>query len=208
MLYIAHRINTVEQLSSVAFQHGIEVDLRDHGQRIVMQHDPFIASDVQDFERLLQAYNHALIILNVKSERIEFRVLEYLEKYGVKNYFFLDSSFPMMCNLAARGVREMAIRFSEYEPIEYAMAMAGQCDWVWVDCFNKLPLTPAIYDTLRKHFKICIVSPELQGRSADSIAAFAKELTPYPVDAICTKRPDLWQQAGFESSQSTALNSI
>jgi hypothetical protein len=32
----------------------------------------------------------------------------------------------------------------------------------------------------------------------DTIADYAHELVPFPVDAICTKRPDLWQDARRE----------
>ena len=197
MLYIAHRINTVAQLAAVPTHFGIEVDLRDHDDRIVMQHDPFIKPTAEDFEALLAAYRHNVIILNVKSERIEFRVLELLEKYGVEKYFFLDSSFPMMRLLASQGEKKQAVRFSEFEPIEYAVALAGQVDWVWIDCFTKLPLTEEIYHRLKEHFKLCIVSPELQGRSTDQIEEYSKQLSAFPVDAVCTKRPDLWQAVEF-----------
>lgn len=197
MLYVAHRINTVKQLDQVPREYGIEIDLRDFGNRIVLQHDPFVCSEVEDFETLLESYHHGLIILNIKSERIEGRVLELLQKYSVENYFFLDSSFPMMRSLAAQGIREMAIRFSEFEPIEYALAMKGTCDWVWIDCFTKMPLDQSSYEKLRQHFKLCVVSPELQGRPIETIPGFAEELVDYPVDAVCTKRPDLWKESAF-----------
>lgn len=194
MLYIAHRINTLAQLATVPTTYGVELDLRDHLDRIVLQHDPFQGMHGVDFEEYLQQYQHGLMILNVKSERIESRVLELVHKYGVKDYFFLDSSFPMLRWLVQQGERRIAVRFSEFEPLANCMAVAGQVDWVWIDCFNRLPLDQASYQALQEHFKLCIVSPELQGRSVDSIAEFAAELSCYPVDAICTKRPDLWEQ--------------
>jgi hypothetical protein len=194
MMYIAHRINTIAQLEQVPTDYGVEMDLRDHGDRLILQHDPF--KDGEDFEPWLKAYRHRLIILNVKSERIEHRVLELIKKYDVKDYFFLDCSFPMIRLLVANGERKIAVRYSEFEPIENCLALAGQIDWVWVDCFTKMPLNPMDYDRLKgAGFKLCGVSPELQGRSVDTIAAYANELAPYPLDAICTKRADLWQAA-------------
>ena len=56
-----------------------------------------------------------------------------------------------------------------------------------------MPLTPETYGALKKHFKLCAVSPELQGRAPETIASYAAELAAYPMDAICTKRPDLWR---------------
>ncbi len=195
MMYIAHRINTVQQLEAVPTEYGIEVDLRDHGDRIVLQHDPYIQPGAEDFEMLLKAYRHRLIILNVKSERIELRVRQLMQQYGIESYFFLDSSFPMIRLLSSQGENRIAVRFSEYEPLESALAVAGKVEWVWVDCFTRMPLDGKSYARLRQHFKICMVSPELQGRSVETISQFATELAPYQVDAVCTKRPDLWQQA-------------
>lgn len=196
MLYIAHRINTAKQLSETPRQYGVELDLRDRGERLIVQHDPF--ADGEDFDEYLKGYQHGLMILNVKSERIEPRVLESIRAAGVQDYFFLDCSFPMIRWLVGRGERRIAVRFSEFEPIQSALALAGQVEWVWVDCFTKLPLDDKSYAALKKHFKLCVVSPELQGRSVDSIAGYVHQLLPYPVDAVCTKRPDLWQDARRE----------
>ena len=192
MLYIQHRVNTIEQLQQTPAHYGVELDLRDRGDRLVLQHDPF--KDGQDFEEYLRQYRHGLMILNVKSERIEHRVLELVRAAGILDYFFLDCSFPMIRTLVASGEHRIAIRFSEYEPIESALALAGQVDWVWVDCFTKMPLDDRSYGLLKQHFKLCAVSPELQGRDVATIAAYRQQLGRYPVDAICTKRPDLWLQ--------------
>ncbi|MCC7083491.1 MAG: hypothetical protein IT427_00625 [Pirellulales bacterium] len=193
MLLIAHRINTIAQLQQVPPHYGVELDLRDSGDRLILQHDPF--STGEDFEDYLRHWRHRLMILNIKSERIEHRVLELVQQFRVRDYFFLDSSFPMLRQLVNLGERRIAVRFSEYEPVESALSLAGQVDWVWIDCFSKLPLDGRKYGLLRRHFKLCAVSPELQGRPTESIPEYARELFPFPLDAVCTKRPDLWQTA-------------
>lgn len=190
MQYIAHRINTCHQLADVPPEYGVELDLRDHGDDLILQHDPF--TDGERFADYLEQYHHGLMILNIKSERIEHRVLDMIQG-KLKDYFFLDSSYPMIRTLCKLGERKIAVRFSEYEPVESALALAGEVEWVWVDCFTKMPLTDETYAKLKPHFKLCAVSPELQGRSVDTIAQYAEELKPYPMDAICTKRPDLWK---------------
>ncbi|QEL20184.1 phosphatidylinositol-specific phospholipase C/glycerophosphodiester phosphodiesterase family protein [Limnoglobus roseus] len=192
MNYIAHRVNTAAQLRTVPSEYGLEIDLRDRGERLILQHDPF--GDGEDFETWLNDYRHGTIILNVKSERIELRILDVLKQRGITDYFFLDCSFPMIRLLNRNGERKIAVRFSEYEPIEGCLALAGQVDWVWVDCFTRMPLDPASYAKLKASFKLCAVSPELQGRPVETIADYARELAPFPMDAICTKRPDLWRQ--------------
>lgn len=194
MILISHRVNTAEQLRAVPPEHGVELDLRDWGGEVVVQHDPFAGGE--HFADYLRDYRHGTMILNVKSERIEPRVLELVRAAGVSDYFFLDCSFPMVRWLIARGERRIAARFSEYEPAEAALALAGEIDWVWVDCFRGMPLTDETYGRLKRHFKLCVVSPELHGRPVESIAPFAEALRPYPVEAVCTKRPDLWRAAG------------
>jgi hypothetical protein len=185
--YIAHRINTSEQLAQLPTEYGVEIDLRDFGERLVLQHDPFVGGE--DFEEYLRNYRHGLMILNIKSERIEPRVLALLEKYNVREYFFLDSSFPMIFSLSSNGEQNIAVRFSELEPAEYALALAGRARWVWVDCFTKLPLDRRSAALMREAgFKLCLVSPDLVGRERD-ISAYKKQLQEQGVvmDAICCK---------------------
>ena len=193
MIYIAHRVNTVSQLGTIPTEFGAEVDLRDYGDRLVLQHDPFVGGE--PFEQYLQHYRHGTLILNVKSERVEPRVLELVHRAGVTDYFFLDCSFPMIQWLIRHGERRIAVRFSEYELAESALTLAGKVAWVWVDCFTKMPLEPDTYRRLKQHFRLCIVSPELQGRPVETITQYAHELKPYPFDAVCSKRLDLWQAA-------------
>jgi hypothetical protein len=190
--FIAHRVNTLKHLAEIPSSYGVELDLRDKGDRLILQHDPF--SDGEDFHDYVKQYHHDTMILNVKSERIEHRVLEEIQAAGtVRDYFFFFFSYPMIRALVASGERRIAVRFSEFEPVESALGLAGQVDWVWVDCFTRLPLDDDSYARLSPHFRICIVSPELQGHGLEQIPKFAEKLRDYKVDAICTKRPDLWK---------------
>jgi hypothetical protein len=193
MLFVAHRINTIAELRDVPPEQGVEIDLRDRGDRLILQHDPF--SDGENFSDWLAHYRHALLILNIKSERIEQRVLELVHARGIESYFLLDCSFPMIRLLNLQNEPRIAVRFSECEPLEAALALAGKVDWVWIDCFTRMPLAAESYQRLKASYKLCAVSPELQGRPVESIADYADALRPYPVDAVCTKRPDLWQAA-------------
>jgi hypothetical protein len=190
MLKIAHRINTIEQLKNTPVEYGVEMDLRPDGDSIIIHHDPF--SKGEDFEEWLKHYKHSLIILNTKAEGMEERILSLMEKHAIENYFFLDLSLPFLIKYMRKGVRKIAVRFSEYEPIEFVMKFAGKVEWVWVDCFNDLPLTKNNYQLLKTHFKICLVSPELQGYDVGRIEDFKTQLADMSIDAVCTKCPDLW----------------
>ena len=191
--YIAHRINTVEQLKSLPTEFGVELDLRDFGNELVLEHDPFTGGE--NFSEYLRHYQHGTMILNVKSERIEHRVLELLVENKITDYFFLDSSIPMIYLLNKSGEKRSAVRFSEIESIETVMLMADKVDWVWVDCFSKLPIDPSSFNKLKQAgFKLCLVSPELQGRPQD-IDTYQKWLHGQEIvfDAICTKHYNIDQ---------------
>src|SRR3990172_7362819 len=121
MIFVAHRINTSDELIKIPQAYGVELDLRDRGERLILNHDPF--GDGQDFEDYLPYYNHALMILNIKSERIEHRARELLKKFNIKNYFFLDSSFPMIYLLSQQGEHKTAVRFSEFGRLDTVIAM-------------------------------------------------------------------------------------
>ena len=53
MEFIAHRINTVEELKKLPKEYGVELDLRDDlNGRIYIQHNPFEPGE--DFEEYLK----------------------------------------------------------------------------------------------------------------------------------------------------------
>jgi hypothetical protein len=190
-MLISHRINRLECAEDFpADADGIEFDVRDCGNRLLVQHDAFQA-DGQAFEEFL-AYCPAdkFYIVNVKAEGIEARILGLLAQYNITNFFLLDCSVPAMMKLARAGCRRLAVRFSEVESIETVAAMRNYVDWVWVDVFSCFPLTKEIMDLLRQfNLRTCLVSPELQGQP-DRIAEYIKQMATngLKVDAICAKQ--------------------
>lgn len=196
MNLIAHRRNTVQELSATDHKYGIEVDIRSYGQKMIIGHDPFVEGAF--FDEWLDAYQHGTLILNVKEEGLESRLIALMAAKGIEDYFFLDQSFPFLVKWSNQGERRCAVRVSEYESVDTALTLAGKIDWVWVDCFTHFSLSEE--DALRLKnagFKLCIVSPELQGRDAEveipSMASLMKDRNIRPA-AICTKRPDLWEK--------------
>lgn len=190
MWIIRHRVNTIQELRAVPDSLGVEVDVRYHGDRLILHHDPFIRGE--DFEEFLDNYRHRFIILNIKSEGIEAAVLSLMMRFKVSDYFFLDLAFPAAMKLVRQGEKKIAVRFSEYEPAEQCLALAGKVEWVWVDCFHQCPLDERSYHTLKRYFKLCIVSPELQGHEKSAIAGLKEKLSAYEISAVCTKHPRLW----------------
>lgn len=193
---IAHRRNTLQELLATPTKYGIELDIRSYGNKLVIHHDPMIEGE--SFEEWIAAYKHDTLILNVKEEGLEARLIAIMKGHGIADYFFLDQSFPFLVKWANAGERRCAVRVSEFETIETALTLAGKINWVWVDCFSHFALTHDEFSQLKDAgFKLCLVSPELQGRTAESeIPLLAALLADRHIqaDAICTKRPDLWEQ--------------
>ena len=183
--YISHRINTVQELKKIPEEYGIETDLRDYQENIILQHDPFKSGEL--FTDFIKEFNHKIIILNIKSEGIEYKILEILKNNNITNYFFLDSSFPMIYKLL-KITDKIAIRFSEFESLESVLTMKNKIQWVWVDCFTKFPLSLKTYTILKKYFKLCYVSPELQ-QQYDKIMEYKHFFLNFNLipNAICCK---------------------
>ncbi|MBU0630350.1 MAG: hypothetical protein KKC80_05460 [Candidatus Margulisbacteria bacterium] len=190
MIIVRHQINTVAELQAIGPEFGIEIDIRNNDRKLILHHDPW--GEGEELDAFLSHYRHKLLILNVKTEGIEDRILELIKKYEIKDYFFLDVSFPFIVKMAGKGFVKNAVRFSEYESLETCLAMKGKCDWVWVDCFSRLPLTPEIYVRLKEHFKICLVSPDLLGRPAQ-IKEYRKMIGQMELDAVCADDWEAWQ---------------
>jgi hypothetical protein len=194
MQIIAHRKNTVAELKATPTQYGIEVDIRSHGTDLIMHHDPFEPGE--RFEDWLAEYCHKTLILNVKEEGLEARLVALMDKYQIKDYFFLDQSFPFLIKWSRQGLRQAAVRVSEFEHLETAMTLASLLDWAWVDCFTRFPLTGQQAQTLKSAgFRLCLVSPELQGRlGVEHVTAMRQLLQQENIlpDAVCTKQPDWW----------------
>ena len=195
MLKILHRVNTIEQLQSVPIEFGVEVDIRSWGEKLIIHHEPFIKGE--SFKEWLKSFKHKMLILNVKEEGLEGQIISLMSDNNIKDYFFLDQSFPFLIKTTSFGESRCAVRVSEFESIETAMSLSGKVDWIWVDCFSHFPLTLTNARRLQidGKFKLCFVSPELQGRTdVNYIENFRREVESLGIkgDAVCTKYPDLW----------------
>lgn len=196
MKLIAHRRNTVGELLETPLQYGVEVDIRSFGERLIIHHDAFVEGE--DLIHWLDHYRHGTLLLNVKEEGLEQRLLDLMKKKGIEDFFFLDQSFPFLIKTANQGERRCALRISEYECIDTALTLAGKIDWVWVDCFTQFPLSGEEAQRLRQAgFKLCLVSPELQHRTApEEIPKLRALLADRGIvaDAVCTKMPERWRE--------------
>jgi hypothetical protein len=189
MQFIAHRRNSAAELAQTPKEYGAEIDLRSIGARLVLQHDPYV--DGEEFETWLRGFGHGTLILNVKEEGLEGRLLSLMSQHRIDDFFLLDQSFPFLIKTARGGERRCAVRVSEYESMHTVMSLAGLVDWVWIDSFQRFPLTRSeLLELHQAGFRTCLVSPELQGRrEPQEIAALARQFEAWGVEptAVCSK---------------------
>lgn len=193
-----HRVNTIGQLRSVPTNLGVEIDVRSDGDSLVLSHDPFMR-DLVLFDDWLVNYCHNGIIVNIKEEGLEERILELLTSHSVEDYFFLDQSFPFLMRTIRRGELRSAVRVSDFESAETASNLNLRPDWVWLDSFTgNWHHLSEVKNLVSKGYKTCLVSPELQGRNIDeeydSINDVVRTLG-LKLDAVCTKKPEVWMQS-------------
>ena len=92
--------------------------------------------------------------------------------------------------------KQISVRYSEAEPIEFALAQKGFLDWVWIDTNTVLPISQENKDLLSQNFKTCLVSPDRWGRPED-IEKYKKQITDlnFKLDAVMVgaEYVDNWQ---------------
>lgn len=187
---VAHRINTLEGVRSLDPKYGVEIDIRGYGDRLLLTHDPIFDPNkhdgVEEYLKIFAERNMAFVILNVKETGYEQRLIELCAKYDIpkSKYFLLDVEFPYLYKAVRKlNIREIAVRYSEAEPVEAAEAQikdgVPMLDWVWIDTNTRLPLDEEkdgkdIVKRLMK-FKTALVCPDRWGRPED-IDAYAEEI--------------------------------
>tara|TARA_Y100000590_G_scaffold268470_1_gene301534 strand:+ start:5870 stop:6469 length:600 start_codon:yes stop_codon:yes gene_type:complete len=194
MILINHRVNSIKKLKNTPFNFGVEIDLRSEKNKIYLHHDPFKKG--VSFEKWIKFFRHKIIVLNVKEEGLETKVLKILKKNNVKNFFFHDQTFSTLLKNMNRT--KVSIRFSEYEDLKKREYLFKKIKWLWLDNFNKIDLDHKFYKYLKnKNVKICIVSPELAKKSREKeIKKIINKLkiNKIELDAVCTKKPNLWSR--------------
>jgi hypothetical protein len=201
MEIISHRgyWKTIEEKNLiVAFERsfklgfGTETDIRDFNGELVISHDipDFNCIKMETFLELYSSLtNHDFTLaLNIKSDGLQTKLFEVLNKFKIENYFVFDMSIPDTIGYLNKGMPFFS-RQSEYEntPVFYE-----NCNGIWLDSFlgnwfNK----ERVLDHLNSHKKIAIVSSELHKRNAIELWDFIKKNNFHKSDAIilCTDKP-------------------
>ena len=194
MIIIKHRVNTIGQLKKTPKKYGVEIDLRSAGKLIYLQHNPF--NKGEKFEKWIKFFNHRLVVLNVKEEGLENKIVRTLKKNKVRDFFFHDQTFSSL--LKYKKKTKLSVRHSEFEEIKRKKYIFKYIKWLWIDHFTKFSLDISFYKFLKRNkVKICIVSPELVNiKQVSKIKRLIEQLVKkkIKINAVCTKKPRLWEK--------------
>ena len=189
MIKIIHRVNTIQELSKIDKNFGVEIDLRNYENRIILSHDP--GENGEDFIKYVNNFRHKYLIANVKEAGIEKEILYELEKKGINNFFLLDIEFPFLLKNFEEFGQFLSLRFSKFESIETIRYFVGKVGWVWIDTYSDFQLNDEISNIL-KEFKICMVSPS-RWQQSDKLNYYLNKLSEFNlnVEAVMIENDEL-----------------
>lgn len=183
MQILKHRVLHVEDIDP---KFGIEVDVRDYNNKIVVSHDIPTSDSIQFSEFLKSVNPNQLVAINIKSSGIEYELHKILQDHKKIDYFTFDWSIPALMN-ALKSNLICAFRQSEFEKDIFQ-----DCSWVFIDTFQKIWYNNNFLRSMKNNgYKIALVSPELHNRK-DELEKFREIVNFDFVDAICTDFPDMW----------------
>jgi len=210
MNIIAHRgfwINQENKNSINSFKRalsnnfGIETDVRDYCGKLVISHDIPTQDSIgfDDFLKIYCEYNkNTTLAINIKSDGLAEMIGESLNRFGIDNYFVFDMSFPDLFVFLNKNITTYA-RLSEFE--QEKQILEG-CKGIWLDEFYKNWFDNTLIEHyIDRGFNICIVSPELHGRTYKHVWEKYRLLEfKYKENvSICTDYPDIAKKFFYDN---------
>lgn len=192
--YIAHRQNklkNLKHLTKLSFS-GIELDLRSSLKEIIIHHDPFKKGIV--FFKKINILKDLFLLIDIKSAGIGLSVIKFLLKRKLK-FLILNLSQPELIEMINKGYgKNLFLRYSFYEKIDFSQKKMNKVKWIWVDFFDHYKMSLKDYKYLKKlNKKICIASPELVGASRKTIKDYIHYLNKnkIQIDMLCVKQENI-----------------
>jgi len=200
-----------EKNSEVAFKRalsngfGIETDVRDFNQSLVISHD-IPAQDSMSLTTFLEICKmenpEAWIALNVKSDGLQKHIEREVRAAGLERCFVFDMSVPDALGYLHRENSTLNV-FTRHSEYEEPPSFCEEADGVWLDHFTTAWVNPLeIVKYLLAGKLTCVVSPELHSfphktawllwKSVLDESNFPDEL--YENFMICTDFPDRAQE--------------
>lgn len=177
--------NSLKALRNAAVNgFGIETDMRDSVNKLVISHDAFSSTSLELSE--IKGVETP-VALNIKCDGLlqkgHDEIIQLVQQPGS---FVFDGSIPEMLQYRRTGVNH-ALRLSEYEK-----ELSWQTNYIWLDAFEyDWWLEDSTLQRLSEEHFVVVVSPELHSREYLNVWDVVAEeiLSSNPNVAICTDMP-------------------
>lgn len=172
---------------------GIETDLRDYQNQIVISHDSPNGDEAKLQTLLLELHSKKthpdqVFAANIKSDGLEKLIVA--ADWGNINYFAFDMSFPTLYKFWNLNI-PISVRLSEFEVEDLKLSSYFSITRYWLDLFEsdwfiQLDTLP----WLVPDSEVFVVSPELHGRDPLEVWKWSKHQINNGVNIkICTDKP-------------------
>ena len=175
----------------MAFEHGygIETDVRDYEERLVVSHN-VATEEAFLFEEVIKIYKElgcvSELAINIKADGVQKLLMDVLYRYEIKNYFVFDMSIPEQVVYHRENINVFT-RMSEYEtnPVLLDKSMG-----IWMDEWENSWINAEIIKKYRDQGKmISIISPEIHGRDKTLIWQELRQFKQDDGVLLCTDIP-------------------
>lgn len=167
---------------------GTETDVRDAVGELVISHDMPVGGEMRfdEFVGLSHAAELPLAV-NIKSDGLAGRLHEAAARHRLRDWFVFDMSIPDMRDHLRAG-NPVFTRMSE---VEREPAWLDESQGVWLDAFTTDWFDAAVIEgLLARDKRVCVVSPELHGRTPDAVWSVLQRFRSESRVILCTDCPD------------------
>lgn len=188
-----------EKNTMLAFEHsfahgyGTETDVRDLDGQLVISHDMPRSTDVIPLTSVLElAHRHAVsLALNIKSDGLASSLHDAMESFPGLDWFAFDMSVPdMRAHLAQGNPTYTRCSDVERDPVYLERAQG-----IWLDALDTPWLNAREIERVLSWGKpVCLVSPELHGRTPIPLWDELKCMQNTDFLTLCTDFPYQAQQ--------------
>lgn len=196
MKIISHRgfwKNKSEKNQRIAFERsvsknfGIETDVRNNQNTLVISHDVPTGNEITLIEFLDIVGDSSIpLAINIKADGLVTQIKSVMEAKKIKTWFAFDMSIPDML----RYIKHKLPVFTRQSEIESPVLLDKSLG-IWLDEFNSTWYNLKYIKQLLDNKKyVCIVSPELHGRDYRPVWEMLWPLSSHPALMICTDFPD------------------
>lgn len=176
---------------TVAHGFGTETDVRDQAGLLFISHDP-ISGDAMPLNDLIDIFASASarplsLAINIKADGLAVPLAAAFGDRDV-DWFAFDMSVPDMLHHIRIG-NPVFGRMSEYEPL--AAELKSDLRGIWLDSFRSDWFGKDLVQRLLDDgLEVCVVSPELHGRSFERQWEMLARLIEYDSLMLCTDHPE------------------